>query len=235
MTTLTQRFPRQEGDGISHQQWEVDLAAAHRVGRWSGRTPHRLTREVTEMAEHFPRWILTVGAGRQRVTCSACGGMLVFDRGLRCVACQRPYKPRKLPAQTSLAWFGLLPPVGIDGLTRLRQGLIAAPPAQHLVGRRDGIGHYLLVPLLAYCARGFPASPVRVVYLPAFFKIRGMPADKPAHGYHMLGDGTMCLFAEGQWRRNMTCREVLQQRAYPHVIKLLNYADGKRDAFAIVS
>ena len=51
----------------------------------------------------------------------------------------------------------------------------------------------------------------------------------------MLGDGTMCLFAAGQWRRSMTCREVLQQRAYPHVIKLLNYADGKRDAFAIVS
>ena len=27
-------------------------------------------------------------------------------------------------------------------------GLIEAPPAQHLVGRREGIGHYLLVPLL---------------------------------------------------------------------------------------
>ena len=29
--------------------------------------------------------------------------------------------------------------------------------------------------------------------------------------------------------------EVLQQRAYPHVIKFLNYANGKRNAVAIVS
>ena len=27
----------------------------------------------------------------------------------------------------------------------------------------------------------------------------------------------------------------LQQRAYPHVIKMLNYGNGKRNAFAIVS
>jgi len=233
---LKQRFPVREGDRIVHRQWQVDLAAAHRLGRWSGRTTRRLTREAAEMAEHFPRWILTVNRDRdrRRVTCCACGGMLVFDRGLRCVSCGEAVKPRQLP-RVSLAWFGLLPPIGIDGLRCLGEKLIARPPAQHLVGRREGIGNYLLVPLVAIHPPGFPASPVRVAYLPSFFKARGMPPERSSHTYHMLSDGFMCLFVGGEWRRGMTCREVLQQRAYPHVIKLLNYADGKRDAFAIVS
>jgi hypothetical protein len=51
----------------------------------------------------------------------------------------------------------------------------------------------------------------------------------------MFSDGFMCLFAAGEWRTTMSCRELLQQRAYAHAIKLLNYANGKREAFAIVS
>lgn len=233
---LTQRFPAREGDRIVHRRWRVDLAAAHRLGRWSGNTTRRLTREVTEMAEHFPRWILTVSRDRdrRRVTCRGCGGMLVFDDGLRCVGCGAAVAPRQLP-RVSLAWFGLLPPIGLDGLRRLGAELTARPPAQHLVGKREGIGRYLLVPLVAVHPPGFPASPVRVAYLPSFFKARGMPPERASHAYHMLSDGFMCLFAEGEWRRGMSCREVLQQRAYAHVIKLLNYADGKRDAFASVS
>ena len=72
-------------------------------------------------------------------------------------------------------------------------------------------------------------------YLPEFFQIRGIPSPTPSHEYHMFDKGQMCLFAAGQWRAETTCREVLQQRAYAHVIKLLNYANGKRDAFGIVS
>jgi hypothetical protein len=45
----------------------------------------------------------------------------------------------------------------------------------------------------------------------------------------------MCLFAAGQWSPEMTCREVLQQRAYAHLVKMLRYANGKADAFAVVS
>jgi hypothetical protein len=187
------------------------------------------------MADHFPRWILTVCSGRERLTCIRCGGMLVFDRGLRCVVCERKISPRRLTKRVELAWFGLLPPIGIDGLGRLRKSLIARPPPQHLVGQRDGIGQYLLVPLVAAYPQAFPQSPVKVAYLPSLFAVKGMPREQASHAYHMLGNGFMCLFADGEWRRGMTCREVLQQRAYAHVIKLLRYGAGKRDAFASVS
>jgi hypothetical protein len=62
-----------------------------------------------------------------------------------------------------------------------------------------------------------------------------MPRDAASHEVHLYGSGCMCLFAPGEWRPEMSCREVLQQRAYAHVIKLLNYGNGKRDAFTLVS
>jgi hypothetical protein len=230
-TALLQVFPRRVDGSIVHHRFAVDLDAAASIVSWGRGGPARLRREVAEMAEHFPRWLLTISVGRERVTC-ACGGMLIFDRGLRCAGCERP---GARPAAAQLAWFGLLPPVGIDGLTRLKKGLLAKPPAQHVVGQRDDLGHYLLVPLVALYPAEFPASPPRVAYLPGLFRVPGMPPAACSHAYHMFSDGFMCLFAAGEWRTTMSCRELLQQRAYAHAIKLLNYANGKREAFAIVS
>jgi hypothetical protein len=232
---LRQSFPLKEDGRIVHRRWIVDLASAQRIAKWSVRGQKRIHQEVEEMGAHFPRWILTACIGRNRLTCASCGGMLVFDRGLRCVACGRSIAPTRVPKKAELAWFGLLPPVGIDGLNKLKRQLIARPPDGHLVGRREGIGHFLLVPLLAVCPPGFPKIEVRVTYLPSLFKVRGMPRDTTSHAYHMLGGGVMCLFAGREWRRQTTCREVLQQRAYAHVIKLLNYGNGKRNSFAVVS
>ena len=70
-------------------------------------------------------------------------------------------------------------------------------------------------------------------YLPEFRDIPGVPRAEYSHAFHMIGQGRMCLFAGGEWHDRMTAREVLQQRAYAHVIKFLNYANGKTDAFAI--
>jgi hypothetical protein len=226
-----QVFPRRIGDHIEHRSWRLDLATALRYFPQGRGRELRLQAEAEEMARHFPRWLLTVSHGRERVLCR-CGGMLVFDRGLRCVTCER-----KAPSTTgvSLAWFGLLPPVGIDGLPRLRDRLAARPPPLHRVGSDPRTGTYLLVPLLALYPADFPEVALRVAYLPGFFQIPGVPGDGPSHQVHLLGGGFMCLFAGGEWQRGLTCREVLQQRAYAHVIKLLNYAGGKRTAFAIVS
>jgi len=230
-----QMFPRQVDGAISHHKWEVDLESALQVQGWSGKQRDRIEREIDEMAKHFPRWLLTVSIDRERVVCKHCGGMLVFDRGLRCVQCETALRSQQLPTEARLAWFGLMPPIGIDGLTKLRKGLIDKPPPQHVVGQRPDIGHYLLVPTLAIYPSEFPNSPVRVAYLPGFSKIPGIPREGPSHTYHMLSNGFMCLFAAGEWKRDMTCCSVLQQRAYAHVIKLLNYGNGKRDAFAIVT
>jgi hypothetical protein len=236
-----QVFPRREGDRIEHRSWRADLATALRYFPQGRRRELRLQAEAEEMARHFPRWLLTVTRGRERVLCTSgvgrtgatkCGGMLVFDRGLRCVACERKVSS---VSGASLAWFGLLPPVGIDGLHRLRDQLATRPPPLHRVGRDPRTGTYLLVPLVALYPADFPEVAVRVAYLPGFFQIPGVPGEGPSHQVHLLGGGFMCLFAGGEWQRRMTCREVLQQRAYAHVIKLLNFADGKRAAFAIVS
>jgi len=231
---LLQIFPRERDGVLTHRRWSVDLARAGRIPPWHDQAG-RLRAEVAEMARHFPRWILTVSVGRDLVRCPRCGGMLVFDRGLRCVLCEGSPGTRTLPGAVQLAWFGLMPPVGIDGLTAIRDRLIARPPRQHVVGHRDEIGHYLLVPLVALYPQGFPEVPVRVAHLPGFFTIPGVPREGPSHVVHMLGGGFMCLFAPGDWRQAMTCREVLQQRAYAHLVKQLNYAAGKKTAFDVVS
>jgi hypothetical protein len=193
----------------------------------------RLEREVEEMAEHFPRWLLTLCRVNEPAHCRACGGLLVFDRGLRCVVCDRPVETA--PADARLGWFGLMPPIGLDGLPRVRDAVAAKAPHHHVVGRRDDLGTFLLVPLVLTYPDGFPHQPPDVAYLPGFFSIRGMPRPAPSHEVHLLSSGIMCLFASGQWRSDSTAREVLQQRAYAHVIKMLNYGNGKRNAFAMVS
>jgi len=234
---LQQLFPKRADDGsIIHKRWKVDLDAATELAAWTSRGARaRLQRETAEMAQHFPRWLLTASDGRDRVCCRRCGSALVFDRGLRCVECDTRVSRSRLPSGALLSWFGLMPPIGVDGLARLRKRLTARPPAHHVLGQRADLGHYLLVPLVATYPRIFPASPPRVAYLAGLFKVRGMPAQTASHAYHMYSGGFMCLFAPGEWRHLISCRELLQQRAYAHVIKLLNYADGKRAAFDIVS
>lgn len=235
MAAVQQSFPCQRDGRVERHTWEVDLEAAHSLVDARHCSLKRLEKEARDMAAHLPRWVLTLSAGRERQVCGHCGGVLVFERGLRCAACGRARSLSQRRRDASLAWFGLLPPIGVDGLPRLRRRLASGAPPHHLVGQREDLGTYLLVPLVALYPETFPGSAPQVAYLPGFFRIPGMPPETAAHAYHMLGGGFMCLFAGGQWRRDMTCREVLQQRAYPHVIKMLNYCEGKKKAFAVVS
>ena len=234
-TSIVQTLPKRTAAGVEHLQWLLDLDAAATFAWWRNARPDRLEREAVEMACHFPRWLLTAARGQQLLPCPACGGMLVFDRGVRCAQCARELARSKIPGGTKLAWFGLMPPMGIDSLRRLRDHLVQEAPARHVVGHTPAIGSYLLVPLLAVYPDTFPADSPRVSYFPEFFSIPGMPGRGPAHAHHMLSDDVMCLFAAGQWSPETTCREVLQQRAYAHVVKLLNYADGNTRSFAKVS
>jgi len=228
--SIEQVVPIKRGDTVTHRRWPVDLSAAARL---AGVELDRLIREAREMAEHFPRWVLAVTRDGEPATCRACDGLVVFDAGVRCASCGKPV--RDPPRGSRAGWFGVVPPVGIDGLARIKDALVARPPRRHVVGHRAGLGHYVLVPLVAAYPAGYPAHPPDVFYLPEFRDIPGVPRAEFSHEFHMIGQGRMCLFAAGEWHAGMTAREVLQQRAYAHVIKLLNYANGKTDAFAIVS
>ena len=228
MDVIEQQLPARVGDHVVHRRWTVDLDLAART---AGMDRARLRHEALEMSRHFPRWVLTVAAGRNLQRCGTCGGMLVFDAGLRCVQCSAT--AGKVTGGARAAWFGLVPPIGIDGLPTLARRVDEQRPAHHATGHRDGLGRYLLVPLVASYPASFPQAPVDVFYLPEFSRL--CPADQASHAFHMLGAGRMCLFAGGEWYPQMTAREVLQQRAYPHVIKFLNHVDGKTSSFARVS
>ncbi|MBI2570257.1 MAG: hypothetical protein HYV63_24910 [Candidatus Schekmanbacteria bacterium] len=234
-TAVCQLFPVRRGGALVHQTWAVDEPAALRFHPMGPDGGARLRRELEEMQRHLPRWVLTVSEDLRRIPCPSCDSTLVFSHGLRCVACEKEPGRRVPTGRATLAWFGLLPPIGVDTLSELRDSLLVSPPQLHPVGRAEGIGSYLLVPLVASYPPGFPSRPVAVSYLPTFFTIRGMPPAKPSHVCHLLSDGQMCLFAANDWREEMTCRQVIEQRAYAHVIKLLNFANGKKNAFAIVS
>jgi len=237
MRAHQQFFPRRVNGQIERYAWTVDLERAQRFCRDKRFTRARLDQELSDMEEHFPRWVLSLARGEERILCKACAGVLVFDDGLRCAVCGQAKRagPWEKKSNLSLAWFGLLPPIGVDGLKKMKRALSRKAPPQHLFGHRPDLGHYLLVPLVARYPADFPQSPVEVNYLPGFFEIAGTPALGASHAYHMFGGGMMCLFAGGQWQRETSCREVLQQRAFPHVIKLLNYSNGKKSAFAVVS
>lgn len=225
---IEHQFPAKQGARVVARRWPVDLAAAARA---AGLTVERMTREATEMARHFPRWLLVLVRDGQPVTCK-CDGLYVFDRGVRCVLCERPAKDHKT---TRAGWFGLLPPIGLDGLVRIKDAIVARPPRRHVVGVREELGTFLLVPLVVQYPAAYPRSPLEVYYLPEFRDLPGIPRDEYSHAFHMIGRGRMCLFTPSEWREELSCREVLQQRAYPHAIKFLNYANGKTDAFAIVT
>lgn len=178
---VRQMFPRREGGRIVHKEWTPDLGCAQRINRFGTRKAGRLVREVEEMAQHFPRWLLSVAIDRKLVRCAKCKGMLVFDRGLRCVECETARSVDRLSNRVRLAYFGLMPPIGIDGLRRVKKGLGSRAPRQHVVGRATEIGSYLLVPLVASFPNDYPNSPVAVAYLPGFFQIPGTPAEGPSH------------------------------------------------------
>jgi hypothetical protein len=216
---IEHQFPTASGP----KRWPVDVAAAARA---AGIGVQRMLRDATDMAQHFPRWLLILVRDGQPVQCK-CDGLYVFDHGARCVLCAKPAKDPRARA----GWFGVLPPIGLDGLARIKDAIVARPPRRHVVGTRDVLGTFMLVPLVVQ----YGAQALDVYYLPEFRDIPGIPKDEYSHAFHMIGQGRMCLFAPGEWRDEMTCREVLQQRAYPHVIKFLNYANGKKDAFAIVT
>jgi hypothetical protein len=234
-SVIVQSFPKRVGDKVEHMQWPLDLDCARSLSAWAKDEPQRLEREAKEMAQHFPRWLLTLARGQQLLTCPSCAGMLVFDRGVRCVACGKELNRSRIPRDVLLAWFGLMPPIGIDSLTHLLPRLLKRAPARHVVGQSPATGHYLLVPLLAVYPSSYPTTWPHVGYFQEIFSIDGMPGRGPGHTCHMLGEDVMCLFAAGQWLEKMTLREALQQRAYAHVVKLLNYADGKKNSFAIVT
>src|SRR5688572_30509785 len=144
MSTVEHMFPTANGP----KRWSVDIAAA---ARSAGITVERMTREANEMAKHFPRWLLVLVREGQPLQCK-CDGLYIFDRGARCVLCDKPPKDTRSHA----GWFGVLPPIGIDSLSKIRDQIVKKPPRRHVIGARDPLGTYMLVPLVVQYPHSYP-------------------------------------------------------------------------------
>jgi predicted RNA-binding Zn-ribbon protein involved in translation (DUF1610 family) len=196
--------------------WTVDLDAAARSHEWAQRQPERLAREVGEMAEHFPHWILALGEpdGEHLCACPQCGALVVPREGAwRCAACRRSVTP---PRNSLLAWAGHLPALWPPH-PRLRAG----PPAGHaLVTVREQ--RFLLVPLSVFYPHDWPRNQPTVRYAPglvAFLRIQ------PTGRVHLYDAQRPCLYYGNQWN-GVSVRAVLQQRVVNHLASLVKIAMG---------
>ncbi len=236
---MKQFVPKQGPSGTKLEGFDLDLETAAELLPFVRKGPkgmRRLEEEAEDMAKHQPRWLLTVSSGRTRLACPKCKGMLIFEQGLRCSACGTQLPTHRLSNHARACWFGLLPPIGLSGLSKLDQALgTNGAPAGHVAAQHAELGRFLMVPLLSGYPPNYPKSPPQIRYLPGFFELPFMPPDKASHRVHLYGQGVLCLFASGQWNRKDFIRQVIEQRAYAHVIKMLNFANGKRRAFAKVS
>ncbi|HMP42174.1 MAG TPA: hypothetical protein PKA05_17480, partial [Roseiflexaceae bacterium] len=196
--------------------WQVDPAAGATCMPWASRDPAALAADLHGMAEFFPSWILTAGHAGRPIHCSVCRLPIVPHNGaLRCPAChtERVADP--------LLWIGQLPAIARPEapFARARNALRAAGFAEV---HTNGID-YLLVPFCISYPSEWPNTEPTVRYATRWLTALGMPHYSAAH--HLIGAGTACLYAWGQWRAT-TIDSVVQQRLVNHLASLLKIAAG---------
>lgn len=212
--------------GGREREWAVDLAAAAAVAPWARRAPALLEREVAEMGEHFPHWLLSLGAAGAPRPCAACGDSLIFAAGAaRCVACDAPAAPQ--PGD-QLVWVGHLPT-----LVRPEPAFQRRLPALAAAGFptfEAGAARYLLVLLTLAYGDEWPHEEPAVRYPLRLLELLGVGLGAATH---TLGGGRACLYAFGQYH-GAGAREVLQQRAVNHLASLAKIAAGVAPAEAFI-
>lgn len=200
--------------------WEIDTNSAERIQKWVKRLPRIFQREISEMNEFFPRWILTVSKQDGTIiTCDNCDNTIIpVNKILTCVACDRTCKKMD---KINLAWIGHLPTLVSGRKNVLKKLLNNRNPEYPLVEVDNKF--YWLVPLVIVYPDKFPAEEAQCFYKPEFFKILGTPPN--SHYNHILGQNRMCLFKYNEWN-SISVREILQQRVVNHLISTIKIADG---------
>jgi hypothetical protein len=116
-----------------------------------------------------------------------------------------------------LMWQGLLPaPLG--GLKQTEQKLQRKYPVEFINGNP-----WTTVPIRAICGPDFPRGEPWVFYDERWLKALGVQMGSAAH---ILGEGRMCLFYPGHWKRGYAVADVLSQRVVNHVYSILKMANG---------
>ena len=213
------------GDAVEKRQWQVDVSALARIGgnEWMQDFPQLLGRDLTEMAETFPHWFLAVGKDGRPAQCPQDGDYIVASQGqLRCAACEQPY--RSAAHLGSLIWTGMIP-VQVTGAAHVEERIRRGIASGNLpIGHVDSGALFILAPIEALYPSNWPHSAPVARYLQGFFEaLGGSPGF--GHASHMLRDNQMCLFSS--WRQ-MSMRDVIQNRVVPHALAQVKIANGER-------
>lgn len=184
-----------------------------------------LKRDIEEMSQYLPHWVLTVGSGINLLRSKCCSDNLAPIEGeLRCILCNRPSSE----TPNTLVWTGLLP-VGLEGYEKAFKKLEKA--------RADGKLKYpiikpnnkqhLLVPLMVVYPSSWPYSPPQAHYLDRqYINALKLPS---GHQTHVVGERTLCLYHAAQWNDNTTIMQVIANRVAPHLLALLKLSNDDKN------
>jgi hypothetical protein len=217
--------------------WEVDLAFLKQQlphYRWLA-DGSLLARDITEIGQYLPYWILIAGQGSgQTITSPCCQTYLIpTNQAWHCLYCQQPCQTLASSKINTLTWWGLLP-VNLEGrknalhkiLTAQAQGKLRAPLITPQ-GKR-----HLLVPILVEYPQHWSEVPPQAHYADQEY----LSALEITNGYynnfqtHILGQRTICLYHGVPWNDNNTIMQVIANRIAPHAFALLQLADERRSA-----
>ncbi|MDP3710492.1 MAG: hypothetical protein Q8R29_02075 [bacterium] len=207
--------------GTENVSWEVDIGALKqaRGNDWISDYPQLIERDLKEMSEMFPRWILVGGKETNPASCSECGEYVVPTEGkMMCLACGEPYTLNI----RALIWTGLLP-VQISGVEKVERNIEKLRERGQL--KLPRVSGFLLVPIRIIYPSDWPHSNPSAYYTQEFFESLGTGAPSYSHEYHMNGSLSMCLFS--RWHE-MSIRDVIQNRIAPHALAQVKLANGER-------
>lgn len=205
--------------------WHVDTMVLQRKLphlAWLSNT-RLLKRDLTQMAEYLPHWLLTVGREAEPLRSSCCQDNIAPIEGeLRCILCHKAIKAKA----NSLLWVGLLP-VNLEGRDRVLNKIIQA--------QKKGTLHYpiitpahkrhLLVPIVVEYPRDWPYSPPQAHYADdQYLKTLALEGH-----WHLLGERKICLYAHygTEWNDQNSIMDVIANRVAPHAFALLRLANGE--------
>lgn len=220
------------------RSWDLDLEAMAAAVGWARRNPELLRDEVSQIIDHFPSFIAVAGQrlsedrcwveAAETLPCPYCGDLVVFQRGSRCVACQRAVT---VPSPAAVGVVGRIPALisGRPFERHFRRRLARLERAGGSAARRAalmrqslleaGSQTYLAPRFSLWFSRSWPHAEPPVMVWPEYFEVLDIPPD---HVFYADQYYRLCLFAS--WREQ-TAREVLQNRVVPRLLIDVMVAD----------
>ncbi len=233
LTELGQR--KMVAPGRVHS-WRLDLQAMEACAPWARAHPGLLGQEVAELLRAFPTMVAALGRvlperqcwveAAEPLRCPACGDLLVFERGIRCVCCGEAASAGSDDLVVGLV--GRIPALlsgrPLDSALARRVAELRERGDARLGPFEEALlqvgGRRFLAPRFGlWFSRHTPHADPPVMVWPEYFEMLDIPAD---HVYLAPPYFRLCLYAS--WREQ-PARAVLQGRVVPRLHIDLMVAD----------